>query len=128
MKLIFLTFLLKDQCNAEKHADGIIVSLIWSLFPFTSAEHYNQLCQEKPEFLLIFQHKFLFLPTHCSLFVDSCNFPWALKIGHLSAIIWRGNVDLKILLSLDSYWITLHVLTESVNRGIKMQLLWLNKA
>lgn len=28
MKLIFLTFLLKDQCNAEKHADGIIVSLI----------------------------------------------------------------------------------------------------
>lgn len=28
MKLIFLTFLLKDQCNAEKHADGIIVSLM----------------------------------------------------------------------------------------------------
>uniref|UniRef100_A0A8D1FHT8 Oxysterol-binding protein n=1 Tax=Sus scrofa TaxID=9823 RepID=A0A8D1FHT8_PIG len=27
MKLIFLTFLLKDQCNAEKHADGIISTI-----------------------------------------------------------------------------------------------------
>uniref|UniRef100_A0A5G2R8U6 Oxysterol-binding protein n=1 Tax=Sus scrofa TaxID=9823 RepID=A0A5G2R8U6_PIG len=27
MKLIFLTFFLKDQCNAEKHADGIISTI-----------------------------------------------------------------------------------------------------
>lgn len=48
-----LTFFPKDQSNAEQHADGIIVSLMWSL-SFALAACDNQSCQEKPEFPFTF--------------------------------------------------------------------------
>lgn len=95
-----LTFFPKDQSNAEQHADGIIVSLMWSL-SLCSRSAWSPVMSGETWISVHFQHRLLSSPAHCFLF-NSCDFSRAPKVDHLSTIMWRENGSLKIVLSLGS--------------------------